>query len=153
MEGNPKEGIYVIAASLCCTSETNTTFQSNYTPIKKKIFLRLFKWKKKKKITAFGSSHSIISAVPMEGPCLFLNRIIKNPGWVSLALTGLIRVTTPTSGPITLAEGMNALIGQLWVTCLPWSQLTGLVALELHWQRVREGAFPQGKVLLPEKWK
>lgn len=31
----------------------------------------------------------------MEGPCFFLNRIIKNPGRVSLALTGLIRVTRP----------------------------------------------------------
>ena len=39
---------------------------------------------------------------------------------------------TPTSGPVTLADGMNALIGQLWITCLPWSQLAGLAALELH---------------------
>ena len=100
----------------------------------------------KKKITAFGSSHSIISAIPVEGPCLFLNRTIKNPGWVSLALTNVSNPCyTPTSGPITLAEGMNALTGLLWVTCLPWSQLAGLAALELHWQRVREGAVPQGK--------
>lgn len=52
---------------------------------------------------------------------------------------------TPTSGPVTLAEGMNALIGQLWITCLPWSQLAGLAAFELHWQKVREGTVPQGK--------
>ena len=33
-----REGIYIIMADLCCSmAETNTTFQTNYTPIKKEM--------------------------------------------------------------------------------------------------------------------
>ena len=42
-EGNPKKRGYIIyvADSLCHTAETNTTFWSNYAPIKK-IYLKNF---------------------------------------------------------------------------------------------------------------
>ena len=33
-----REGIYIIMADLCCSmAETNTTFQTNYTPVKKEM--------------------------------------------------------------------------------------------------------------------
>lgn len=60
----------------------------------------------------------------------------------------------PTSEPITLAVGMNVLIGQAWVTCLPWSQDASQLHLTYIDLGLGRGSSPRKiQGLLPEKWK